>query len=175
MLKLSTTHFGYRTQRNQAGTYLESSFLCASIHSVRRSYVGCLEKKVISNPTQLVNPETTNLLGKNKNAHWCNSDMDVWRLTIYFWEDLMPTPQEGTHEWYYNPGEEPVPEEVTDIRGELTTNVCRKDILLNWLLILTFSPKTSTAHRLSWRSFLQYGWRLTQRLRTGQNANNKWW
>lgn len=45
-------HFGWRTYRNQVGTYLETSSLVASFYRARRCYESCSGRKVINGLTQ---------------------------------------------------------------------------------------------------------------------------
>lgn len=69
LLKRPSIYFGYRTQRNQAGTELEVSSLLASFRSSARRYAGRWGRRVTNSLTF----EATILTYLTRGPHWYHS------------------------------------------------------------------------------------------------------
>lgn len=73
-----TTHSGFRTQRNQAGTQLSASSL---LTSSGKYSPGCWRRQVIYSVTRMWILHTKLLTCMARHAYWCNNCMNLLELT----------------------------------------------------------------------------------------------
>lgn len=75
------TNFNHRTQRNQDGANLETSFLLDNFHNAKKWFVCYHSRKVITNMTRLGTTQATIIINLVRYVAWCNSGRNIGVLS----------------------------------------------------------------------------------------------